>query len=177
MAITLSCFFFFRNEHRESREETIRQLDNIGRNLIKELGLEKAYSDPLLVAKTKFTSSLTISKDPQMCPTVFFHDTEYFNMVSLLMREPMCVMPIVVNETSLRDIVEGYNPETKSTDVHVTFRYLVCRLLDCMMLKALGRQTDLEDRLDKLGRVPTPYKYREVFLLLRTDVEEMGKLL
>ena len=117
--------FFFRNEHWESRANAIRELDNIGRNLIKELGLEKAFSDPLPVAKTKFTSSLTISKDPRMCPTLFFHDTEYFKMVSLLTREPTCVMPIVVNETAQRDIVEGYNLEMKSTDVHVTFRYVV----------------------------------------------------
>ena len=151
-------------------------MDNIGRNLIKELGLEKAFSDPLPAAKTKFTSSLTISKDPRMCPTLFFHDTEYFKMVSLLMREPTCVMPIVVNETTQREIVEGYNLETKSTDVHVTFRYVVRCLLDCMMLKALGRRTDLETRLDNLGRAPTPYEYREIYLLLCTDVEEMAKL-
>ena len=97
-------------------------------------------------------------------------------MVSLLMREPTCVMPIVVNEITQRDIVEGYNLETRSTDVHVTFCYVVQCLFNCMMLKALGRQTDLETRLDNLGRVPTPYKYREVYLLLHTDVEEMGKL-
>ena len=45
----------------------------------------------------------------------------------------------VVNETTQREIVEGYNLETKSTDVHMTFQYAVRRLLDCMMLKALGR--------------------------------------
>ena len=151
-------------------------MDNIGRDLIRELGLEKAFSNPLPVAKTKFTSSLTLSKDPQMCPTLFFHDTEYFKMVSLLVREPRCVMPIVVNETTLRDIVEGYYLETRSTDVHVTFRYVVQHLLNCMMLKALGRRMNLETRLDNLGRAPTPYEYREIYLLLCTDVEEMGKL-
>ena len=82
----------------------------------------------------------------------------------------------VVNETTQREIVEGYNLETKSTDVHMTFRYVVRHLLDCMMLKALGRRTDLETRLDNLGRAPTPYKYSEIYLLLCTNVEEMGKL-
>ena len=72
--------------------------------------------------------------------------------------------------------MEGYNLETKSTDVHATFQYIVRRLLDCMMLKALGRQMDLETRLDNLGRAPTPYEYREIYLLLHTNVEEMGKL-
>ena len=86
------------------------------------------------------------------------------------------MMPIVVNETTQKDIVEGYNLETKSTDVHVTFRYVVQQLIDCMMLKAFGRRTDLETRLDNLGRAPTSYEYREIYLLLRTDVEEMGKL-
>ena len=97
-------------------------------------------------------------------------------MVSLLVREPTCVMPIVVNETTQRDIVEGYNLDTQSTDVHVTFHYVVQCLIDCMMLKALGRQTDLETKLENLGRVPTPYEYREIYLLLCTIVEEMGKL-
>ena len=44
------------------------------------------------------------------------------------------------------------------------------------MGKALGRRQALEVKLDKLGRVPTPYEYREVYLNLRTEVEEMGKL-
>ena len=95
-------------------------------------------------------------------------------MVSLLARELTCVMPIVVNETSLKQIIDGYNLDTNSTDVHVTFRYVVHCLLDCMMGKALGRRIDLKERLDKLGRVSTPYEYREVFLLLHTDVEGNG---
>ena len=169
-------FFFFRNEHRERRANAIRELDNIGRDLINELGLERAFNDPLPAAKTNFTLSLTISKEPRMCPTLFFHDNEYFKMVSLLRREHTCVMPIVVNETTQKDIVEGYNLETRSTDVHVTFHYVVRWLIDCMMLKAFGRRMDLETRLDNLGRAPTPYEYREIYLLLRTDVEEMGKL-
>ena len=118
-------FFFFRNECREHRANAIRELDNIGRDLINELGLERAFNDPLPAAKTKLTSSLTISKDPRMCPTLFFHDNEYFKMVSLLGRESTCVMPIVVNKTTQKDIVEGYNLETRSTDVHVTFRLVV----------------------------------------------------
>ena len=97
-------------------------------------------------------------------------------MVSLLGREPTCVMPIVANKTTQKDIVEGYNLETRSTDIHMTFRYVVRELIDCMMLKAFGRQTDLETRLDNLGRAPTPYEYREIYLLLHTDMEEMGKL-
>ena len=117
--------FFFRNECQECRANAIIELDNIGRDLINELGLERAFNDPLPVAKTKFTSSLTISKDPWMCPTLFFHDNEYFKMVSLLGREPTCVMPIVVNETIQKDIVEGYNLEMRSTDVHMTFCYVV----------------------------------------------------
>ena len=44
------------------------------------------------------------------------------------------------------------------------------------MGKALGRRQALEVKLDKLGRAPTPYEYREVYHNLRTEVEEMGKL-
>ena len=45
-----------------------------------------------------------------------------------------------------------------------------------MIGKALGRRQALEAKLDKLGRVPTPNEYREVYLDLHTEVEEMGKL-
>ena len=75
-------------------------------------------------------------------------------------------MPIVVNETTLRDVREGYN----------LFHYVVRRLVDAMMGKVLGRRQALEVKLDKLGRAPTPNEYREVYLDLRTEVEEMGKL-
>ena len=44
------------------------------------------------------------------------------------------------------------------------------------MGKVLGRRQALEVKLDKLGRAPTPNKYREVYVDLRTEVEEMGKL-
>ena len=44
------------------------------------------------------------------------------------------------------------------------------------MEKALGRRQAFETKLDKLGRAPTPNEYREVYLDLRTEVEEMGKL-
>ena len=84
-------------------------------------------------------------------------------------------MPIVVNETSLREVVQGYNLDTTTTDIHLMFRYVVRRLVDTMMGKALGRRRNLEVTLDKLGRVPTPYEYREVYLDLCTEVEEMGK--
>ena len=75
--------------------------------------------------KTKFTSSLTISKDPRLYPTLFFHDNEYFKMVCILPRQPTCMMPIVVNEMTLRDVVEGYNLDTTTTDIHLTFCYVV----------------------------------------------------
>ena len=55
------------------------------------------------------------------------------------------------------------------------FRYVVRRLVDTMMGKALGRRRNLEATLDKLGRAPTPYEYREVYLDLCTEVKEMGK--
>ena len=86
------------------------------------------------------------------------------------------MMPIVVNETTLRDVMEGYNLDTTTTDIHLTFRYVVRRLMDAMMGKALGRRQALEAKLDKLGRAPTPNEYREVYLDLHTEVEEMGKL-
>ena len=86
------------------------------------------------------------------------------------------MMPIVVNEMTLCDVMEGYNLDTTMTDIHLTFRYVVRCLVDAMMGKALGRRQALEAKLDKLGRVPTPYEYREVYLDLRTEVEEMGKL-
>ena len=44
------------------------------------------------------------------------------------------------------------------------------------MGKALRRREALEVKLDKLGRAPTPNEYREVYLDLHTEVEEMGKL-
>ena len=87
--------------------------------------MENAFKDPLPAAKTKFTSSLTISKDPRSCPTLFCHDIEYFKMVCILPRQPTCVMPIVVNEMTLRDVVEGYNLDTTTTDIPLTFRYVV----------------------------------------------------
>ena len=138
--------------------------------------MENAFKDPLPVAKTKFTSSLTISKDPHSCPTLFFHDNEYFKMVCILPQQLTCVMPIVVNETTLHDVMEGYNLDTTTTDIHLMFRYVVRCLVDAMMGKALGRRQALEAKLDKLGRAPTPYEYREVYLNLRTEVEELGKL-
>ena len=76
-------FFCFRNEQ---RSKAINELDTIGQDLIRQLGMENAFKDPLPVAKTKFTSSLMISKDPRSCPTLFFHDNEYFKMVCILPR-------------------------------------------------------------------------------------------
>ena len=115
-------FFCFRNKR---RSKAINELDTIGQDLIRQLGMENTFKDPLPVAKTKFTSSLTISKDPCLCPTLFFHDNEYFKMVCILSQEPTCVMPIVVNEMTLRDVMEGYNLDTTMTDIHLTFRYVV----------------------------------------------------
>ena len=166
-------FFCFRNER---RSKVINELDTIGQDLIRQLGMENAFKDLLPAAKTKFTSSLMISKDPHLCPTLFFHDNEYFKMVCILPQQPTCVMPIVVNETTLRDVMEGYNLDTTTTDIHLTFRYVVQRLVDAMMGKALGRRQALEVKLDKLGRAPTPSEYRKVYLDLRTEVEEMGKM-
>ena len=86
-------------------------------------------------------------------------------------------MPIVVNETTLRDIVQGYELDTRTTDIHVTFRYVLRSLIDAMMAKAFRRRQKLEVQLKTLGRVPTPQEYREVYLQLRTEVEEMGKFM
>ena len=166
-------FFCFRNER---RSKVINELDTIGQDLIRQLLMENAFKDPLPAAQTKFTSSLTISKDPRLCPTLFFHDNEYFKMVCILPRQLTCMMPIVVNETTLRDVVEGYNLDTTTTDIRLTFRYVVRRLVNAMMGKALGRRQALEVKLDKLGRAPTPYEYREVYLNLCSEVEEMGNL-
>ena len=166
-------FFCFRNER---RSKAINELDTIGQDLIRQLGMENAFKDPLQVAKTKFTSSLTISKDPHLCPTLFFHDNEYFKMVCILPRQLTCMMPIVVNEMTLHDVVEGYNLDTTKTDIHLMFCYVVQCLVDVMIGKALGRRQALEVKLDKLGRAPTTNEYREVYLDLRTEVEEMGKL-
>ena len=160
-----SFIVFFRLECWDSRTQAIREMDTLGKQSTNELVLGKALSDPLPAARTKFICSLTISKDPQSCPMLPFHDMEYFEMALHLTREPTCVMPIIVNKSSLQQIKEGYNLDTNSTD-HVTYHYVVHCLLDCMMGKALGRRIDLRERLDKLGRVPTPYEYREVFLLL-----------
>ena len=115
-------FFCFRNER---RSKAINELDTIGQDLIRQLGMENAFKDPLPLAKTKFTSSLTISKDPHSWPTLFFHDNEYFKMVCILPQQPTCEMPIVVNETTLCDILEGYNLDTTTTDIHLMFRYVV----------------------------------------------------
>ena len=169
----MNFFFCFRNEQ---KSKAIKELDNIGQDLIKQLGMENAFKDLYPPPKTKFISSLMISKDPRSCPTLFFHDNEYFKMVCILPQQPTCVMPIVVNEMTLHDVVEGYNLDTTTTDIHLTFRYVVQRLVDTMMRKALERRHSLEAKLDKLGRAPTPYEYREVYLDLRTEVEEMGKL-
>ena len=160
-------FFCFRNER---RSKAINELDTIGQDLIRQLGMENTFKDPLPAAKTKFTSSLMISKDPRSCPTLFFHDNEYFKMVCILPRQLTCVMPIVVNEMTLRDVVKGYNLDTTTTDIHLTFCYVVRCLVDAMMRKALGRRQALEAKLDKLGRVPTPNEYREVYLDLHTEV-------
>ena len=103
----------------------INELDTIGQDLIRQLGMENAFKDSLPAAKTKFTSSLRISKDPHSCPTLFFHDNEYFKIVCILPRQLTCVIPIVVNETTLRDVVEGYNLDTTMTDIHLMFRYVV----------------------------------------------------
>ena len=118
----MNFFVCFRNER---RSKAIKELDDIGQDLIKQLGIENAFKDPYPPSKTKFISSLTISKDPRSCPTLFFHENEYFKMVCILPRTPTCVMPIVVNETTLCDVVEGYNLDTTTTDIHLTFRYVV----------------------------------------------------
>ena len=81
MTFFLFFFFCFRNER---RLKVINELDSIGQGLIRQLGMENAFKDPFPAAKTKFTSSLTISKDPRLCPTLFFHDNEYFKMVCIL---------------------------------------------------------------------------------------------
>ena len=66
------------------------------------------------------------------------------------------MMPIVVNEMTLHDVMEGYNLDTTTTEIHLTFCYVVRRLVDAMMEKALGRRQALEAKLDKIGRAPTP---------------------
>ena len=74
------------------------------------------YANPIHTPKTCFTSSVTLSKDPRNCPTVFFHNSQYFDLVSLLGREPTVVMPIMQYNIGIGEAILLYGNDEVTED-------------------------------------------------------------
>ena len=75
---------FIRTNITQQCLKAIRDLDKTGKCILDALPIMMHGSSPLEATKSKFVSGLKISKDPRLCPSLFFHDSEYFMMVSLL---------------------------------------------------------------------------------------------
>ena len=59
-----------------------------------EIKRQAIYRNPKKLKKLRFIKSFTASKDPRNCSSLLFHDTYTFNYASLLLRDPVCVLPI-----------------------------------------------------------------------------------
>ena len=61
----------------------------------KELDFDEVVSNPIELKKPASFPKWTAGKDPHNCPTLIFHDDEYIRNASLLLRDPVVVMPII----------------------------------------------------------------------------------
>ena len=104
--------------------EAIQGLDEPGKRILDALPKAMHGSSPFKATKSKFVSGLKISKDPRLCPSLFFHDSEYFTMVSLLGRKPTMVLPIVQDEVNLAMIEATYGLEKSTNSFYLSTRYL-----------------------------------------------------
>ena len=63
--------------------------------LCKDLDYDEVVSNPVELKKPASFPKWTAGKDPCNCPTLIFHDEEYIRNASLLLWDPVVVMPIV----------------------------------------------------------------------------------
>ena len=59
-----------------------------------EIKKHAIFRNPKKPKKSRFIRGFTASKDPRNCSSLLFHDTYTFNYASLLLRDPVCVLPI-----------------------------------------------------------------------------------
>ena len=169
----------------QARTEAINSLTGIGVRLQNTLDKKIWYANPLCTLKTCFTSSVTLSKDPCKCPTLFFHNRQYFDLVSLLGREPTVVMPILQYKITVGEAIALYsndevteNGKTRkrvtrnqfNTSLHCIIEVFITN----MMKKVKRKRLDTAKRLcNEEGRVPTPNKYRNMPVTI--TLEHMGR--
>ena len=56
------------------------------------------FRNPKKPKKPRFIKSFTASKDPRNCSSLLFHDTHTFNYALLLLHDPVCVLPIEMDD-------------------------------------------------------------------------------
>ena len=94
---------------------------------------------PIVPPSTHFCKNTdTQSKDPRNCPTVFFQDCEHWVLVSLLLREPIVAMPIVVKHKNFAALKIEYGDIT-TNEYHITFHKVVRELIFKMVEKVKKR--------------------------------------
>ena len=160
-------------------------MTGIGARLQNTLDKKLWHANPLHALKTCFTSSVTLSKDPRNCPTLFFHNGQYFDLVSLLGQEPTVVMLILQYKITLGEAIALYgndevteNGKTRKrvtrNQFNTSLRCIIEVLMNNMMQKVKRKRLDLAKRLcNKEGRVPTPNKYHNVPVPI--TIEHLGR--
>ena len=63
-----------------------------------EIKQHAIFRNPKKPKKPRFIKSFTASKDPRNCSSLLFHDTHTFNYASLLLCDPVCVLPIEMDD-------------------------------------------------------------------------------
>ena len=151
--------------------EAIQGLDEAGKRILDALPKAMHGSSPFEATKSKFVSGLKISKDPRLCPSLFFHDSEYFTMVSLLGQKPTMVLPIVQDEVNLATIEATYGLEKSTNSFYLSTRYFLGKFTDQMMARVKGMCHELEKRIKEQGRMPTVYEYLNIHTDMHIDEE------
>ena len=160
-------------------------MTGIGARLQNTLDKKLWYANPLRAPKTCFTSSVTLSKDPHNCPTLFFPNRQYFDLVSLLGREPMVVMLILQYKITLGEAIALYGNDEVTEDgkthkrvtrnqFNTSLHCIIEVLMNNMMQKVKRKRLDLTKRLrNEEGRVPTLNEYCN--MPVPVTIEHLGR--
>ena len=137
-------------------------MDEVAFSLQREFGLDLKDKILILPTKTTFISSLMISKDPQACPTLLFHNNWYFTMACLLGCEPTIDLPISQEQLTYQDLLLRYNIEKTPMDKKSTLAYVLRSYMDYEMTNIKQVRTELMKKKKRAGKFAGLYEYMSV---------------
>ena len=104
----------------------------------KELDFDEVVSNLIEPKKPASFPKWTVGKDPCNCPTLIFHDDEYIRNTSLLLQDPVVVMPII--DRAPAGNVEQFRLWCGGSDQHTNVNKAVKRIVKTMLRKYMTTQ-------------------------------------